>query len=990
MVEIAEPIGYGWDDEIIYLPCGGAERSAVDSETGELLPSQRLEGKSLEGLPADPMLAVKISLKPRERRRMELVSDREYPSADAVVSAVESELRGMPVHVFGNGRISAAVPKSQPFNSAFSHPGPVLALRRGADKDWTGRGEIGPFPSCGRVETVLLEKGPLLIRWLTRYFMGGWVQAAYESTIFAGEDFIMLREKSMLDAGIAFSFRLVDADAPQFWCTHGGGEFVKVSQGPVSKPPTRMGLERPGEFIHIDFNSGHFQMSYSWAGLWREGGPLVGVAELRGGHWQMPGRNRIILRKEEKGLSWNFPASGGSREYALVCGEPELFAAKEGLSRFCNIRRKYSDLPLEKVRHWKLDWDIPRRSVPILYPKGTAETWRKKAEAWPELVEAYKRLAAVLKEDTILGACLPAYLLTGEKFLKDKLLKELEDYVDMSIGHAMLNGYIRLIIFTGRLVKVALDAIDVLRAEGELDEAVERRLARKLAFLSHCFADPDYWPWDSVFRDRNDPRSHAPYYWDDCGASICPPNFTTEYYTTTGLFALAYPEHPMAREWTQWAVELFSRNLDTMFYDGGSYRESANYHCHSQGMMTQLAIALLAGGHRDFFEEPRFKANYGYFVENLTPHISLTEAGIAEFSRPCFMNPPKDGKGFAVTNWGNSGHDCSGYPMPPAVAVAAGIYADRDPAYARRLMSAWRMSPQMFCSHYFGFDLLALGHPNLPDAELGLRSRILEGTGAAMRAAQRTPDEVFAWIKCGSATNHNCNDEGGIVLYAKGAPLIGDFGYHTHHEGKREGPYETWKHACVTFGGKNTSFYLGVEQALPPKFWKSTDEYDLLVCHLPVEYILPPGARYDNAVRVPRIEHTRSILFVKPHFFVIYDQIRQTTLKPCWWMHALASQVDVSEGRAFFHGLFGIDLDVRILLPPRAAIGAGQYSVQRHICVEQSGPGEFLAVLAPLRKGETAPSANFDSSGHVLSVNDARGSCRISLGGVPEPLKLKT
>jgi hypothetical protein len=61
---------------------------------------------------------------------------------------------------------------------------------------------------------------------------------------------------------------------------------------------------------------------------------------------------------------------------------------------------------------------------------------------------------------------------------------------------------------------------------------------------------------------------------------------------------------------------------------------------------------------------------------------------------------------------------------------------------------------------------------------LGLKSTLIEGLGATMRAGN-----VFGWVKCSTATHHNCRDEGGLVLYAHGAPVIGDFGSVASHSG---------------------------------------------------------------------------------------------------------------------------------------------------------------------------------------------------------------
>ncbi len=135
------------------------------------------------------------------------------------------------------------------------------------------------------------------------------------------------------------------------------------------------------------------------------------------------------------------------------------------------------------MRHWALDWPLPRRDAPLLYPAGTASRWQEKAAAWPELVRGYQRLVSESKDNLSVGMWLPAYLITGERSLHDQLLQFIDSALDDSVEQALGNCYLRLIIFSGRSMKVILEAIDVLRARGELDEATERVFARKLAFL---------------------------------------------------------------------------------------------------------------------------------------------------------------------------------------------------------------------------------------------------------------------------------------------------------------------------------------------------------------------------------------------------------------------------------------------------------------------------------------------------------------------------
>ena len=522
IITIAEPIGREWTDELICIPLPApAAVHVVNAATGAPLPSQASA--------TPPCVYARVSLRPGERLNLHVepaaAPGRQSPfTIDHSPSAI----------AIANDRLAVEIPVSGPFDPGEA-PGPVLRLRRTADAAWLGQGVWGPSDFTGRVETTILDRGPLFARWLTRYIVGGEEWARYECRLLAGEDFVWVRDATRLAAGRSFRFRLAGQDAPSEWFTLGGGEQASVARGPMTAPPPRRGRERTDEFVHVDFHSGHFQMSYSWAGFLC-GGTAVGVCELNGGHWQIPGRNRILAMCRGDGIELRFPADGGAKEFALTCGAPQDYAPAAGLSRFCHLRRKHSDVPLDKVRHWVTDWALAAPGRPILYPAGSAERWEAKLKAWPELAAAYRRLAA--EKNLPAAAHLPLYLMTDDDG-GQRLMDMIERCLDEAVAHVMDNGYQRLIIFDGRMLKVCLEAIDVLRWRGELDEAAARSIARRVAFAAYCFADPNFWPWDSVMRHRDDPRSMGGDYWDDIGPNICPPNFTTEYHTSFALAGLA-------------------------------------------------------------------------------------------------------------------------------------------------------------------------------------------------------------------------------------------------------------------------------------------------------------------------------------------------------------------------------------------------------------------------------------------------------------------
>lgn len=969
LATITEPIDVSWQNELIVLEVADpAIQGICNQASGAVLPAQVLNSRP--GTAEPRRLAVQVQLAPRET----LTLDAGPAVSGANPFTVTEQSDRLEI---SNGCLRVHVPRSGDFSTGMVN-GPIISMGRVASDRMWGQGQWGPAAFAGRIETIVLDSGPLLCRWVVRYLIGGSEMVSYDCLLHADTDFVWVRERSPLSVQhhpdpVAFNFRLSGEDAPEHWFTYGGGEAERTRQDTLNHPPERRGIPRPGELMHVDFNSGHNQMSWPWAGFWREHGPVLGVTELRGGHWEFPGLNRISILGGEDEVNLFFATRGGSREYALVCGLVDEYLPTSGLSRFCYLHRKYSDLPLEKVRHWVVDWTLQPASEPRLYPADALAKATHQIEAWPKLADAYRQWLAG-GTDTLYGAAmLPAWYVTRDTNLKDQLLQFIDTALETGLDHALNNGYLRLIIFDGRSLKVLLEAIDVLRAIGEVDEEWLRPRARRIAFLSYCFADPDFWPYDCLFRAREDQRGHGTDYWDDIGDIICPPNFSTEYFTSFAITGLTFPEHPAAAQWIAAGTQLMERQLEANFYESGGYIESANYHDHEAIMLMQLATALWSAGRRDFYKHPRFKRNFGFFTNMLTPPVMLTPAGEKAFNQPNFLNPPAAGPVHLVTNWGNTGHDCSGEHMPYVVPVAAGIYADRDPEYARSLMTAWRKSPQMFAAHYGAFSLLVFGQPQLTDTPLRLESGLVEGLAAVFRSGQDTPNEVFGWVKCGPATHHNCRDEGGLVLYAYGAPVIGDFGYHTIHNGKQESGAETWKHACVSFGGRTISAGLGTEISLPPKRWISTAEYDLLECYLPQRVIVPEDVGYLCAEVVDRIEYTRTIVFVKPNVFLIHDHIAQTTLPPTCWVHALADQVEVQGQQARFIGRHGVDLQVQMLHPRPTRVETGTYSVQLFLRMDLPGPGDFLTALIPVWQGQQAPVVSFDTGTRLLRLQTESG-----------------
>jgi hypothetical protein len=861
----------------------------------------------------------------------------------------------------GNSRFAVKVPVSgtYPGNAA---PGPVAAIRIGKG-EWLGQGTLRAGGDVV-MSTELLDRGPLFLRWSTRACYGSRPLVCVECAIQAGEDFVRIREETSRDSDMTFALDCFPGLRPDRLLTEGGGEHMEQQVRVIS-------YARPETMATVDFHSGHHQMSLSWCGVYREGAePFIGIVELNGAEWTNLALNRIhVVAEPSERLEIVSPLRGGVKEWALVCSTTRRNLKRAG-SRVCNhlsrIHQRYAEVPLQKVKDWVLEWDDEKARRPLLQcdTDGIARA-RAKVKADPELARVYRAWAEALesKKDPkgpwgrppgTSNSCATLWVALGERRFAERGAELLEKEIRVSVDRFWKEGaYMRLLIFDGRRMKMWLQAYDVLKAGGFIRRASDRNIRRDLAFLAYCFADPEFFPDRVNLMDHEDPDSFFHGLGERWGDTICPPNFQTEYYTTYGMTGCTFPSHPHAAAWREKATAMFDRQLAVHYYDSGGYCESPNYHSHSFIMLNQLALALRRGGDRDFYQHPRFKAQFDWFCRMQTPPILLNEAA-KEFVPPWrFMDPDRERYAMLPGN-GNTGHDCSDMPLPVELAIGGVMYRESDPALSGRCMTTWRRAGRPTAGHYDDLTFLLVADPSLPGPErLGLASRLLTGNYVTFRGKPETDDEVFVLTKNGTATHHNDFDEGGFTIWAYGSPIAGDFGYHAHHEGKGYGGGDTWKHNCVEFDRKSSGF-LGIEHTSPPEKFVSTDLADLLVSHIPINNLRDFAAMgYAERIPVePPIEYRRYTLFVKPHYLLIYDSLLTCRCAHRWWLHAQADSVTVEGTRVRFGGRFGVDLVAQFIEPAAPAIATGAWSVMKHIYATQALAHDWRVFVAPVRPGQ--------------------------------------
>ena len=981
---IHNSFGRAWSDELLHFPLAWPVDAQCDdklhmaSESGAL-PSQLCDVVyHANGSLASATIWCLVSVQPEETLELRLQAG-SNPGALPALSWKQQH----DGYLAENDRCAVRVPASGRYAAADA-PGPVLALGNPAG-EWFGHGHVAVTQPL-TVEITLREAGSLLLRWHYRAHYERRTLISVECTLFTGANFVHMREESSYDSDLSFEFDAFPGLEADGLVHHGGGEATWLALQDID-------YGRHEELCVVDFHSGHQQMSNSWFGLYRQGAePLLGVVEMQGHHWSNTSVNRLHLyANPPESLLIVSPWQGGVKAWALVLSTvaPNM---KPANSRACielsRIHQKYTEVPLQKLKEWVLDWQEIAPARPFLQcdAEGISRA-RAKVAASAELTRAYQAWAAAIEAGQSVSGSRASALATvwvalGDEEHARKAVAALTSEMTNAVNTVWEEGaLLRLIIFHGRSMKMWLQVYDVLAAGGWIDEQLGKTLRRHFAFLAYGISDPEQFPKQYNLSDLLHPDAFFQGMGQYIGDAMCPPNFHTEYFTTYGMMGCCFPGHPMAAAWRDEGQQMMERMLEVHYYDSGAYSESPNYQSHSLVMLTQFALSLRRYGY-DFFQHPRLKAQFEFFMRLMTPPILLNDQA-REFIKPHRLLDIDRERYAMLPGNGNSGSDCSDMPLPVELTIAAVIYRESDPGLSARCMTAWRRGGRFIQNSYDDLTFLLLADIDLPGSDhLALQSEVLTGAYVTFRAQADTEDEVYVLTKNGTATHHNDFDEGGFTIWAYGAPVASDFGYHAHHEGRQYGVGDTWKHNCVEFDGKSSG-YLGIEQTQPPQEFVSSALADLLVSDLTCTNFRDMAhMAYTDRIEIEPIEYRRYTLFVKPHYLLIFDSILSCPYAHRWWLHAQASDVRIDGPRAQFTGAFGIDLLAHFIAPAQPQLVAGEWGPMKHLSAGQSKARDWRVFVAPVKPGQSFSVAHAHA-GRVVTVETPEYRDQIFLAHYP-------
>ena len=715
---------------------------------------------------------------------------------------------------------------------------------------------------------------------------------------------------------------------------------------------------------------------------------------------------RVKVTAADIGLNVRFPLQAGCKSFALalldkhtaaatVSGPPNALDALHrrlngpGLDDYCQMVLRWPGM--EQLRFPRL-W-IDAEDLPIV---------RARFEKWPWLKEQFELHADECIFDAHTSPDLRceegmravgrdpagAYLATGNETWAEEarqpLWDELEAMVEVLLdyGPSANDAFGIGLARPWRALVLNLDLV--------LDSAaysVEKRveILTRLAFVAEVSCTDDAWP----ATDSGIHRGNA--------------NFHPDVVSARGLAAALLEEHPQQEKWLAAAADEMRAFMRSYHLESGVSRESATYQLCVLSYLLQLDAALRRRGGPSLAADALFRASFDFLAAQQTP----VDARCGHRMLPTIGH---------VTSYAW----CQ--TLQAYFAWAAMATVESAPEFSARMMAAWRRGGafvlplhDFFYGRIWSLPLCLLAE-DLPadEPEDFFASKVHEGFGAVLRTEGDNGGEGYVLFKMGECSGHYDNDEGSLIWYAYGQPLLADFGcqynpnFHAH----------PWLHNRISIdhradgsprGGRLLVHYAAagldyvcgevrVESLYRETEWPVRDrDFD-----------------FRQVAEEPQLvgEHVwrRHLIYLHDwEALVLLDEV-DGPLPTDWNLQVYAESARVEENRARFRGSFGVDLSVYLVEPKRPELEVAAYSHQgfdearlpmwwwraaewtappdvKMTAMGESAltlrahaePGQrYLAVLAAHRSAEQAPQILSDVDGGVRIVSGA-GECSVQI-----------
>lgn len=849
-----------------------------DEVSGKVMVVQAAPATPLDAGVGDTVKLICVDLPPGSRLQL-APTPTEAPATSITVRTEGNS------HVITNGLLAVKVPADGYLEPPF--PGPVEQVCiNGA---WLGKSRIAGVPLRGWVRTEIESIGPAFVQWRTTYQWGCDNAFTFIARWAAGADTLMIVEDMMEDSDAAVEFMPYGQAPSDAWIRGGGerrGPLEKLSFASIDPSRRQEGWQTLNWISHISYFN---QWNQSWVGFNGGGDNFVGVFSAYGGSWQRRGFMRIEIVEDHTGCKMlRSPLRRGRRFYGLLLSTPQAAGMIDPEVRVLLNRRKtqLSDLRLDKVRTWELNPPLEDRK-PQLVRDTDLVTFRQRLAADASIVAAIDRLTTIAEFRQMAQAIAVALFRDDHKLVGQLVHDQMLDYAEKSFPGMGEGGLDRLSIFDGRGCKRMAFDVDVLWTLGLLSEDQYCKIRHAFLGLAYMYADADFCNYADFWQPMDADDGIAQAMKDGVGDCPVPPNFSSEFFSTTAVVAELYPRHPLSRQWRQWAIGMCERYLETFYAPDGTYHESVNYHTHAINELVLQFYPLYIKGAANLWDNPRVKGSFRHFMEIQVPPVREGIANTPWYHAVSLADPQPPRA--PLINDGNSGSEGCLQDVRTMLTLAASVYKDSDPAFARELMWSWTAAGRpLLDSEHPMLSLLTLD-PAMDRAEPAYRSTWRHSMGLISKARQADGSPVWCEFRAGSATHHMDFDQGNLNLVAFDAILLGDFGYHAHDAaGKPLVPTETWLHNTVVYSAnrRESSGYTGLERAPEPLLVHTGDDFDWAVHRIVNNnYRTWEKMSYRDMVPAPTTVHVRHYLFVKPDYFLIWDTFERAHQPSTFWLH---------------------------------------------------------------------------------------------------------
>jgi len=465
-----------------------------------------------------------------------------------------------------------------------------------------------------------------------------------------------------------------------------------------------------------------------------------------------------------------------------------------------------------------------------------------------------------------------------------------------------VHDYAKNVIGFSRLLRGLLLGYELLCRHAWMTERQKSLLDSYFQFAAQRIADEDRWPHSRTFLHPDHPESVRDFY--AYGGEHKPdrlvwtnslPNFQSDPLCALAHLSALFAHDPKSKQWQRMALDDIDRQLSAYCSSSGAWAESIIYALYT---LSYFCITFRVIKNRlgiDYFQDERVRRMVGWLVR--------------------FFGP--EDKRFGSPTWPGIGNSRLPQQGGQMLLAFAGELPEDD-ALRRQCIAIYQAQEHIIRLKEYEPLLVAMMAP-VVNERIPLPTftdEHMQDLGVAMRHGQGSEQETYLFQKIGFWKDHYENDETAFNWYAKGAPLMMDYGTYTpdaaiaaaHNlveipdmDALRRG-YLASHHFSSKLA--YTQCDVPLTQKLLWEDVRTFEQQDHGSIHrddTPYYYIGDP-----NPVG-PKAWKTRKLLFVKPDYLVLSDRV-YGAVDHRLNLHVNATEMRVTQDGFYAPGEFGVNL----------------------------------------------------------------------------------